>query len=297
MVAKKDILIAGEGVDASMCGVTTWWELSGLCEAEPLRDALNDRDVPAELHPVDTTPAAALARALRDVFGDNLIRPLKGQRGAWAVVEETQVGDALDTADLQYSLQFRVMLNEEDSLDFSFHGSSLTDQQKSWLSIRLETEYEDQLAMLSTTEISAWLSKMATQQSYAVALRTRGGFYYVPQSSTAFWELITEALSEATDHTIFTIPALRRTDAVDAVMSAVMSEVDRSLVTISEDMKGGDLGKRAVRTRVSSCEGLLEKLSVYSDLLGGKLGDVQERIRSTRLALLEIEVTRDVDTE
>lgn len=285
----KDLMIASE-VDTSKCGVVTYWELSGLTDGERLRDALDL--VPLDLHdqPTDTSPAAALRRALCEVNDAKLLRPMRGT-ASWAVVREMQHGTGTD-ADLDFAVLYRVTVKDTvagTALAFSFKDSPLNEAEQRSVRFRLEAEYDDQLALLSHSEVSSWLCKLATTTLKAVGLRQRGGIYYVPPAYAQQWRDVAEAVAESTPHVVHMLPAVTNEDALDAVFSAVTSEVDTALNDMTDDIKAGELGVRGWRTRIRSCEALLEKLAAYDGLLGGALDGLKDRARSTKLQVMRLE--------
>lgn len=285
----------GTNVDELACGAVTWWELSGFVDCDELTNAWLHAGLDSELLPDAPSNCAALKRTLKDVCAGRLLRPIGGA-GAWAVVNENREGRR-GRADLDYDLEARVWIDDFGNLDFNFRDSVLPVHEQLTLRHRLEAEYTDQLALLSFGEVSSWLVDTANKHCAAVSLRPRGGIYFIPKYyANGLWRRISKVLHKVSGHRVRRMPAMQGTDAIDAVMNAVVREADQLIDAISDDIseanKSDDgMGKRAAKTRVRRCEELMQKLKAYDGLLGKRLNGIRKRVDQTRLNVLELRMS------
>lgn len=105
---------------------------------------------------------------------------------------------------------------------------------------------------------------------HAVALRDRGGMYFLLRESVAEWRKMVEVVEAVSGHRVYNIPALRSEDAAKAVLDAVEAEALEAIERTREELKG-ELSDRALKTRQERCQQIATKVESYEEALGGKL--------------------------
>lgn len=262
-------------------GAIVYWRLEGALDVERLRAAWEAAGLPAELLP-DTPPTTtALARAVRERQGGRvLVRPLEG-KGGYAVVHERARGD-----DLSHSVQLSVKLDPTGRLLFQQPGGG-------WVraaalpntgAAEIAGAYERHLMECAAEDVGTWLVRLVTKFVDGVGLRDTGGIYYVPPAHVAVWDLIAGCVREVSAHRTFRIPAVRSSEAVQAVLDAVEQEARREFDGMMEEAKGA-LGERAINARYDRVEDVERKVARYEEMLGQRLDSFRERAEELRAAL------------
>lgn len=252
-------------------GAIVWWRLSGSTDGYALRKAWDEAGLPEELVPELPSAEKALRRAVMEQRERRrLVRPLEGTKG-WAIVDESATGE-----DLDYSIAIRVTVNKIGHADVEPAGATGADE--------IKVAYNRHLEQLAQTDISTWLVGLAARVR-AVALRDTGGVYFIPREQLALWRLMAGALSAASDHRVFEVPALKSDEAVEAVLDAVAREAEAAAQVMEEELEKESLGERALRTRTERCGAIEEKLQTYEKLLGTSLDALHDRLESLRANL------------
>lgn len=247
-------------------GAVLYWSLSGGLDADKFEAAWIAGGLDANLLPETPTPETALRRALNEQKQHRrLVRPIKG---GWAVVDETDGAQGLEyrtrlTAHLNKIGHLRI--DDPDDTDAEIIGADIA------------TAYRRHQDMLTQNDISTWLVNMA-RKCQAVALRDRGGIYFIPHEALEHWRAMTGTLTDVSDHTCFEIPALKTEQAVDAILDAITREAEAVAADMEKELMEGDLKQRALQTRSRKCEEVMAKLNSYEKLLGKSLSTISDRV-------------------
>ena len=257
-------------------GATTWWRLSGEVLRADLVKALNDAGL-TDL--ADTVPCpepeTALRRAVSELRGKRrLIRPIR--RGVWAVIEE-EVDMTKD----------KLKHWEGPVARLDKIGRAQLDNATPEEAELVTKQYAHHLQVLTTEDVSAWLSHRV-QAASAVAMRGGGGVYYVPPAQMPLWRAIKNALAScAGGHRIHTLPTMEITsDGAEAILDALSTEVETACARIHKQCEEG-LGVRALEYRTTFGQGLLNKVTEYESLMGTRLDRMREL-----LGTLEVDVAQ-----
>lgn len=269
----KDQVITVEGLPQEVCGGIVFWRLGGQVSMIELAKAWSDKGLPPEHLPNLPGSETALRRAMNSVQEKRLrVRPLS--HGRWAVVKETV---DVDADDLEHETVLKVSLNK-DTEELTFQGRG-ADLKKT-----VEARFLRELTSLSSNDISSWLSGPVLGRLKAIPLRDSGGAYFIPRQAMETWTAISKAVDKASSAALHTIPALRTSDAIEAILEALTSEVTQTVQGIEDQIKGGDLGKRALGNRGDQAETLLVKVQEYEKLLGKNLTKLKQSVRGVKAA-------------
>lgn len=257
-------------------GAISYWRLSGPVRLDALRAAWEGQGLDPELLPAPPSPETAFGRAVRELqHKRQLVRPL-ARRGVWVVVDEqVRPGQVLAHRQL-----LRAVYNPARPSNADLTCIDATPDEFRRLEYKIADNYARFRGELDPADISAWLVHLTSKQN-AVSLRDTGGIYFVPRPGVEFWRKVVTAVRSVSAHQLFTIPAMKNSEAIDAISDAVsqeaaalVEEMDKELAATGDDA----LGERALRTRAAQCRAQLDKVTAYEELLGVKLGAVRERI-------------------
>ena len=270
----KDDIVAVSG-DTDQAGAIVYWSLSGAVQ----HDAL-EREWRAAGFTVITVvdppnPQTACLRAINEERNERsrrLRRPLEGHKGH-ALVDE----DANDR-DLEYQVVTTV---EVDAV-----GRIVVETDDPVLKARIEAAYERHLfSELSTSDVSGWIVGRLLPRVDAVALRSTGGFYFIPQTYLALWRRMASALRECSNHAFYEVPAMHTEEAIDAILASVTSEASSLAERMWNDIAKGDCGGRALETRAADADAMHSKVERYEKLLGLALPDLQASLTNLKANL------------
>jgi hypothetical protein len=272
-------IIAVPGLSPDVAGAITYWRLSGATDLARLGDAWRASAIdPGQFPlPLSPSPETALRKAVQEQGSKRLlVRPLEKQKG-WALVEEKATGD-----DLNHAITCRVKLAGHAA---SYVGFPVVEPADHALAQPIRAEFDRAISEVDAGATSGWLVR-TIYKLQAVALRDTGGIYFVPRPMLPAWRQIALAVREATAHAVFEIPALRSTEAIDAVLDAVSQEAQTEADKMEKALDEGQLGARALFGRSERCQETLAKIEQYEDLLGRGLDTIKERIGALKSNLV-----------
>ncbi len=253
-----------------MTGEVVFWTLSGDIAADKLAAAFAAEGLPAEILPQPSSPERALHRAAeqqRDA--GSVVR--KRPKGGWQIMVIATDADG----ELAATRGARILLNEEEEIVVEApEGSQLAPA----LEAQVRASFAHHRTHITATDVSSWLVRI---QASAVALRSTGGVYFTPRAAVEQLRKIKRALRACSAHTIYEIPAMKSAEAMVAVVDSLARECDETIAKIRQEVQDGELGKRAIATRIDEAAQLTKKVEGYERLLGRPLGEI-----TAKLALL-----------
>lgn len=261
--------------DTDQAGAIVYWALSGpmthfALEIAWVQAGFDRGDVPAP-----PNPQTACLRAVNEERSERarrLRRPLGGRKGH-AIVDE----DAKER-DLEYAVVCRA---EVDAA-----GRIQVETECDGLRRRIETAYQRHLFNeLSATDISGWISRRLLPKVDAVALRSTGGFYFVPNQNLQQWRSMAKAIESCSYHTFYEVPAMHTDEAVKAILASIQTEAKGIADDMWADLADGKIGERALSTRAKKAEAMRSKVARYERLLGLALPNLQESLEKLQANL------------
>ena len=243
-------------------GLVTWWRLSGTIDLSRLVAVWALESLPDAELPSKPTWPTALRRALAAEYEQphTLVRTLPA--GGYAIVDEL-FEDADERKAPKLQTRFRAWLDKEQNLVVR---PPLTDAGIG----NLRNQMNAKRNLLDATDVSTWLVQRAALVK-AVKLRDTGGIYFVPETHAADWRSFAKVLHEISDSRIFMLPAVKSTEAVEAVIDALRKEAQQASDVLAHELEHGDLGGRALKSRSRLCDDMAAKLRAYEQLLDVKL--------------------------
>jgi len=252
-------------------GLIVYWHMSGAAKHEDLREAWLSEGLSEDLLPTLPTPRCALGRAVAEVKERRqLVRPLAA---GWAFVcEHEEV-----SGELSYTQIGSVKLDMIGRLDFS-------PDTPSEICSSVALDYSRILFEHAHPDVSSWLKDQAIRLQ-GISLRDTGGVWFVPRQSADEWRRIANAIRLASAHVVYEIPALKSSEAVEAILDALSREAGEAAAKLEEALAAGDLSERALRSRLSEAIAMEVKLVSYEEQLGKALPDVAGRLEAVRANL------------
>jgi predicted nucleic acid-binding Zn-ribbon protein len=96
---------------------------------------------------------------------------------------------------------------------------------------------------------------------------------------------VVEVLRKVSGHVVNRVPAMRSSDAVDAILDAITQEAEYETKRMEEDLEEAKLGARGFENRIARTDEVESKVSRYEELLGRKLDTIRERLEALRANL------------
>jgi hypothetical protein len=272
----SDIFVAPESAETA--GAISYWRLSGNVALSDLSAAWTAQGLDTKLLPALPGDEVALGRAVRELAGRRrVVRPL-GERGQWVIKDESVTADGNDVT------HTRVCTVKFESGSAAIDPGDVDTDTYYAVAAQIRAGFRQARIELAPEDISGWLIDLAHDNS-AVSLRDRGGIYFVPRTSVDFWRKAVKAIESVGGHRIFQIPALKNSEAIDAILDAVTVETTAAAEAIEAELLAeGDvaLGARALKNRAEACGSLLSKVEAYEALLGVKLPALVSKIEDLR---------------
>jgi hypothetical protein len=223
--------------------------------------------------PEDPPPRTALKRAVETLAEQRkLVRPLAGREG-YSLVEETADGETL-----AYKQAVVATVDGVGKIKVEPSTGTLADS--------IAASYQRHLDNLVPSDISTLLVRF-TESLDAVALRARGGFYFLPPVAVDKFRLAAQVIRSVGAHVCYEIPALRTESAVQAILAAVEREAADEIEAFEAVLSNTEAGPRALKTQSKKCDRVATKVAGYEALLGTSLVELQERLSGLRSRLAE----------
>lgn len=266
-------------------GVQLHWRLAGTMSQDVFDKALLAEGFTVEDLPAKPSYATCLKRALSRMSSRRtLVRPMRN-KGYSLVDENPEALDREYSDDESHFVQLsaKVMLGKDDSSYVHVFPENHP------LKEQLLDEYERQKGMYSMAhDISVWLSQHMVKKLDGLAGRERGGFYYINKENVPMVRKLSKALTSVSSFSVrgrltngvklYLIPTVGEDEVINAILDALLDEVDRNLNEIEAKRVSNNLGSRAYKSLVKRCSKLKEKVSQYAKLLDENLDDVTDRL-------------------
>lgn len=280
----------------SQAGAVVWWELHGTCLVDELALCLEDEGLMrADLIPKAPSPEVALLRAAQaNVTSKALVRST-GPR-TWEAFEEKRIKDAngnnrvvLDSLAVGQVNRTR----QGHPVDPYPLVTAMGKNGERFVGAVIE-DWEAYKVQLCPDDVSSWLLGVAnTKFVQAVSLRSRGGFYFVPNACLPFWRSVERAVHLSSGSVMRQLPAMKTEECAKAVLASVRREAEEAFGEMETYLasKVSTKGLNAVERRVAAVQ---EKIQSYVALFETEtLADFKERSDILVGALAAARLARD----
>jgi len=253
-----------ETIERTGFGVVTFWTLSSNTDRAKLQQALNalGLDTPVPERTAQAALRAAMEQHARATIQTSkttrvLVRPLEDRDG-YAIVQEEAEGQSL-----YYSPGVKATLAEDGSLNT--YGI--------W---DIEDAYRQEQNILPAANVAGMLTGILSRLG-AVALREKGGVYWLPQDAVDAWGLIAKAVEASGEgNAVFQVKTGLDGEAIRAIEAALAHEVRRDTQTIRDEIASGDLGDRALENRKAKAAAIRTKIEHYESILQRQLAGLKD---------------------
>lgn len=293
----SDIIGVTDRIDSA--GVITFWRMDGTMSADALTEAWTSNGFDGDDLPPLPSAVAALRRAVYEQRKENVIvRPLRrADFSGWAIVEETTEATLEHTPLLHVAVDDFGRLTFEEPLSYATLRADATSEDiAEQVAAEIASAYDRFLGLVTASDASAWLVKRVHAYA-AIPLRDTGGFYFIPHPQSQRWEIEAKVIRNATPHDIGLIPAMKTEEAVRTILTSLEEEANAEAARMFEDVTGGELGERALKTRADRCDTLIRKVADYERLLGVSATTLNTRLEELRTSLAAATLVATTDAK
>ena len=268
-------------------GAVVFWTASEFTDRDKLKAGLVLLGLD-QFVPDPRPPASVLKDALEETLGGSrvLVRPL-ADRDGFTVVQEERGKNANS-----YATELIARVRNPDLPTIEYEP----DDDRA---LQVNRAFRRHSGRIPGVQLSACLVKIVEFLG-GTRLRPTGAVYWIPGPKLDEWALAAQAVEAASDGKPSAVYLLRHRldgDAVRAIRDAIVTEVQAATARISDDVKAGDLGSRALETRKQQAHELRDKVLLYEDLLSVGLAglhraiDVADQAAATASLLLAAQPT------
>jgi len=298
-------------VPSDIAGASVSWTLNGAGVLyDDVTTALSEAEFDQSFLPEEASPASALLHMLTKLYrrSDTLVKSVpyknypKGISGAMKAVYAVVPQESDDSDEkLRFSEAFKVgvrMVQVGDGpnsyLDPRlWFGPEVTQDQIE----TMEDDYPNYLKLLGSSEQSLWLTRLAKNVLGGVPLEGGSGHYFIEPSKVPVWRNLHKVLG-GVGIFLHEIPAMRSTQAVEAVLSSLRVHVNKSLEELEEEVKKyikkqNDGSQRKIQDRVIQDRQKrtlkdLELIERYEKLFSCRLEDLRAQIEKVQMSYAEL---------
>lgn len=262
-------------------GAILYWTAGGYTDVVKFKDALANLGLERFAPPPDSVTCTLRAAIDKTCMTETeLVRPLKAKDG-FTIVNEAR-GDEGN----QYDGKGTVKIDKAERLSFvDWHlGKERKDE--------IVDNYARFAKIVHPAQVSAALVRMMADLG-GVRLRPQGAIYWLPERALQAWGDIIEAFESAVtdddeDAKGTNVGYMLRTamddKAMRAVMDAIVAEAEAEAQRINDEVDAGDLGERALKTRVQQAKDMAAKVAEYESYLGRKLTEQRKALETAEVA-------------
>lgn len=280
-------------------GSVTWWSLPDkLVNRDDLEHALFSANLKGLLLPKVPTAEVALQRALMDVFADRntLVKPTKN---GYAILPKGKDSDGNPQFTTTLTVTFAAQRSSHPDLEFPTNWTSDMED-------KVRDRYQEHSKSLSNTEMSAFMVA-AVRSLSGIGLHDRGRMYFVPSPGIEDWRKYYEVVRQHYPLTVFNLPTMQVSEAVDVLSHNVRREVEDSISALAQDIKAWakenedakangtqprKIRSDAMDSREAEINRLLQLTGTYQKLLGANLQQLEQAANDLHSSLMEVYMAR-----
>jgi hypothetical protein len=254
-------------------GLITFWSLTDDSKRQVLEDGFTLLGM-AELIPSPKNDTQALLRALNMVFkkSDTVIKTVRGTSGYKVFGRQD-----LPNNKHRYVEALRVTFDENGELVFETNDAETSVEFTGMHQWHIKAEFSQQKGLVAGGSLGTILSA-ACRSLGGIALRPRGGSYWIPTSQRGKWESIVEVVSlSCARNTVSCIGTTTDKSTMEAICTALIAQVESKLEQLDRDLDDDTLGKRALATREREAQELDSLVVDYEKILGRTLKSLRDR--------------------
>lgn len=267
--AREDVLCVPQHTEGS--GALVYWSLSGSVDHQRMTKDWQEAGLdPAECPP-QTTPAMALRLAVHAVVGGTLL--VRRFDGAWIIGADGVVEGGKEWG-----------AREVCRMWLTSGGTRVAYEGNEELAKSVTARFEENQAALAPVVFSTWLPDYVRYRCGGIAMRESGGFYYLPPTGLAKFQMARHVIESVSKHKVTMIQVLRTEEAVTAILASLTADTKSALDSLLEDATT----PRKAKNRKELVLALRARLEQYEEFLGTKHDEIEaELARAERLLTLK----------
>jgi hypothetical protein len=274
--------------EAKWAGLLVWWDLCGNLDLEKLAAEWDDLGLDMDDLPEAQSAKSALRLAVQSCAGRGA-KTDKMTDGGWAVFAKEEGKDDEGRSDLKHASELRVWLDDDEK--------TLTSKPEDDPRVaKMQADYDMRRRLLDTEKCGGWLTDRLVALK-GIALKERGGIYFIPPESVDAWLTQAEAIKASAGHVLHKMRAVRDKDALESILHAIQAELGETFSKLSGDLDEGELGVRGWKHRTRRLKELETKLTSYEAVLSAPLPDLRKKLEylddEVAMALVAAEAERD----
>lgn len=255
-------------------GFIAFWTSASWSDPYRLKTGFESIDLKG-FEPTPMKPAQALREALMDHFRAKtiMVRPLKSEGGFIAIDEKR--GDSNN----DYKKLFSVHVQGEEGERLSFDPLPEDAQE-------IAGKYSQRLNSIPGHSVGSALVKIVASMR-GTAIRKTGGVYWINGSHAAKWsgvQRVVEASATHGESRIYMATMKVDAESIRVVKDAIQREILQESQSILDEMLKGDVGERAMKTRLEYLDELQAKVAEYESVVGESLKHLAEALDNAKTA-------------
>ena len=198
----------------------------------------------------------------------------------WVLVEQMANGE-----EVTHSVDCKVKVEDGQlKIDPSWHP----------LAFEIARDFDQAQKELDAATASHWLVRMVERFKSVPLKQSAGSFYFVPKGERDKWrEIVTAVKVAQPGYSFHEIPALPSDQVAAAVLDAVAAEAEAEAANLTAALDSDEIGSRGLLNRVTICDRVLGKVSLYEGIIGGKLDHVRSKMDELKVALVNAALTAE----
>jgi len=255
-------------------GAVVFWSLGEDTSAVDLDTGLRGLGLDAYTAEANT-PNGAVKIALTKTYGRKGVKIDALPSADGYVVTYLKADNQNGVKTLEYDVAFSVEYSTDRStLIFRSPTTGMVVQPNGYQNA--QAIYAHEMSTCARHKVARCLTRIVGHLN-GVALRDRGGLYWLPQDKMATFNGVAEVIQNAGGNSVYTVRTAHDTESVRAICDALTNEVNSELNTINADIMSGDIKKRAMKSRQDRAVNLRAQVAEYESILGTALDSLKER--------------------
>ena len=175
--------------------------------------------------------------------------------------------------------------NDEEIGEMSHNGGGIL--------TKLANEYTKRVSQCDTQQLSNQIVSMLNRELNATCLRDCGGLYWLPELHIQTCRNIAKLIETSAPGSQFIVLTVKRDeDMLRAVKNGISIEIVHALKTLASELDNPKLGKRALKSKQKKVQVLKDKVSIYEELIGGTLKNLEDACDVASNLVAQTELTQ-----
>ena len=262
-------------------GGVVFWSLSETTDAKSLEAGL--RAIGLDRFTAEpNTPNGAVKIALTKTYGQRGVKIDALPSGDGYVVTHLKGDNQNGVNTLDYEVAFSVEYSTDKStLIFRSPKTGMVVQPNGH--VNAQAIYSHEMSTTASHKVARCLKRIIGHLN-GIALRDKGGLYWLPQSKMATFGDVARVVENAGSNSVYTVRTAHDTESVRAICAALTNEVNFELGLVNADIMNPEKKKRAKKTSQARAVNLRAQVAEYESILGTALDSLKDKCDDTDAA-------------